>query len=243
MVSYSWGYKYSYSLTTTEKITTSSKKNRTGIGANADVFLGTTVSMLTGKAKSVDIINDSLYHSRQPAIEAGTMHVLAHGTDADGNKYHLVTGEKVVLGSTLSNTFVYSQYHILNTVIPRLALERYNLLQRFNSEAEAQAAADASNNVVYWYIDSTQAVSLKDTLLADTYKMILPTGTTKAYNDRVGALDNMIKKWWAWCMKTRKRRLKPANQVNMWVPIVSISAIRSLTPIPIRQPIISISSR
>jgi len=195
VASYSWGYKYTYNFTTTERISTSSKKNKSGIGANADVFVGTTMSMLSGKAKSIAIIDDSLFAARQPAIQAGAMRVLAQGTDINGHGYHLVTGEKVVMGSTIGNTFAWSQHYITNTVIPKLALEAYNLLERFPDQATAQAAANTRQEAVYWYIDSLSAVNLQDTLLANSYKMILPQNSTKAYFNRVAALQNMINHW------------------------------------------------
>jgi len=192
---WSWGYKYNYTFSTNQKISTSSKKNKTGIGANADVFFGATTSMLTGKAQTISIINDSLFAARKPARDAGMMRVLAEGTDADGNGFHLVTGEKVVMGSAIANTFVYSQYYILETMIPQLALERQSLLMEFPDEASAQARADALNEPVYWYLDSVQRASLKDTLDTKYYKMILPSSSNNAYPDRIAALNNMMLKW------------------------------------------------
>jgi len=192
--SYSWGHKYTYSFTTTEKISTSTKKNKAGIGGNADVFLGATTSILSGKAKSIAIIDDNLFRARKPAIDAGAMHVLASGM-ADGQKYHLVTGEKVVLGTTVSNTFAWSQHYIINTVIPKLALEASGLLEVFKNEQAAQAAANARDEAVYWYIDSTASINLQDTLAKDSYKFIVPQNSTKAFTDRVGALENMIAHW------------------------------------------------
>ncbi len=191
----SFGTKYTYQFTTSEKISTSSKKNKTGIGSNADVFVGVMLSQLTGKAKSIAVINDSLYRARRPAIQAGTMHVHASGVGADGRPYYLVTGEKVVMGSSISNTFAYSQYYILETVIPQLALQRQNLLMNFPDSAAARAAADAMNEPVYWYIDSTTAASLQEPLADGSYRMILPTGSDKAYPDRIAALDRVLVGW------------------------------------------------
>ena len=192
---WAWGYKYSYTFSTNQKISTSTKKNKTGIGANADVFFGATTSQLTGKAQTISIINDSLFAARKPARDAGMMRVLAEGTDADGNGFHLVTGEKVVMGSAIANTFVYSQYYILETMIPQLALERQSLLMEFPDEASAQARADALNEPVYWYLDSVQRASLQETLDTKYYKMILPSSSNNAYPDRIAALNNMMLKW------------------------------------------------
>ncbi len=219
---WSWGYKYTYQFTTNEKISTSTKKNKTGIGSNADVFVGATMSQLTGKAKSVAIINDSLYQARQPAIQAGTIHVHASGIGADGRPFYLVTGEKVVMGSVVSNTFAYSQYYILETVIPQLALQRQNLLMRFPDSTAAQAAADAMNEPVYWYIDSTTAVSLQDTLARGSYRIFLPTGSTKVYPDRIAALDNTIVDWLGMIVLNEREKVI-ARQSGQHVGTYSVS--------------------
>ena len=179
--------------------------------------------MLTGKAKSVSVINDTIYRQRLPAIQSGAMRVLAQGTDTAGKPYYLVVGEKVVLGSTINNTFVYTQYHIFNTLLPRLFLERDNLLEYFADEATAQAMADQRGEEVYWYIDSTAAIQLNDTLAKDTYKMIVPSGDARPYADRVKALDNMILKWIAVLYKNEEEKIK-ARYMGTSVGTYSVSA-------------------
>ena len=218
-----WSTKYSYTFTTNDKISTSSSKNKQGVGANADVFLGATTSVLTGKAKSVSVINDTMYHQHLPAIQAGTMRILAQGTDAEGKPYYLAVGEKVVLGTTINNTFVYTQYHIINTLLPRLLLERNNLLEYFGDEAAAQASANQRGEEVYWYIDSTTAIQLNDTLANGTYKMIVPSGDARPYADRVKALDNIILKWISVLYKNEEEKIK-ARYMGTSVGTFSVSA-------------------
>ena len=188
-----WGYKYDYTITTNDRISTSSAKGSVGVGAKADVFLGVTTSQLAGKAKTIALINDSLFEARQPAIQAGTMKVLSQGTDTAGNTYYLVTGEKVVMGSRISHTFAYSQAYIMQTIIPSYILQRQNMLMNFNSLAEAKAMANATGEPVYWNM-RTVPVDMQSTLAAKDYKMVLPDGN-KAFVDEVKALDNMIMKW------------------------------------------------
>ena len=218
-----FGTKYSYTFTTNDKISTSSSKNKQGIGANADVFLGATTSMLTGKAKSVSVINDTIYQQRLPAIQSGAMRVLAQGVDTAGKPYYLVVGEKVVLGSTINNTFAYSQYHIKNTVLPRLFLERDNLLEYFADATAAQAAADQRGEPVYWYIDSLTAQQMNDTLQRGKCKMFIPTGDARPYTDRVQALDNMILKWIAVLYKNEEEK-NMARYMGTSVGTYSVSA-------------------
>ena len=218
-----WSTKYSYTFTTTDKISTSSSKNKQGIGANADVFLGATTSVLTGKAKSISVINDTMYHQHLPAIQAGTMRVLAQGTDTVGKPYYLVVGEKVVLGTTINNTFAYTQYHIYNTILPRLLLERNNLLEYFADSATARTVANLRGEEVYWYIDSTAAIQLNDTLAKGSYRMIIPSGDARPYANRVEALDNIIIKWMTVLYKNEEEKIK-ARYMGTSVGTFSVSA-------------------
>ena len=103
------------------------------------MYLGATRSIVTGLAKSVTVISDSLWQARQTAYKGGAIKLLAQGTDADGHKFYLVTGEKSVIGSAIDNTFIYSQKYILESVIPTLAQQRLNLLEDFPDKQTAQA--------------------------------------------------------------------------------------------------------
>ncbi len=203
-----WGYQYDYSFTTSERISTSSTGSvynfggladasagvGYGVGGMADLFVGTTTSMLSGKAKTVTIISDSVYQIKLPAIKAGTIRVMASGTDSHGKRFHLVTADKVVMGSKFDNTFVYSQYYILYTVMPRLAMERQSLLSYFPDEKTAQEAADRLGKPVYWVVD-TMPVSMRDTLEKDYYVMLIPTDSKDYFPDEVRALDNQLYQW------------------------------------------------
>jgi len=187
-----YGHSYTVKLTTNERIETSSDGNPTGVGSPADVFFGTAVSNLIGKAKTISIIDDSLYQMCQPSLNAGTMLLLAQGADSTGKPYYLVTGQKVYVGARLDNTFTYSQHYIWNTLIPRLALERQNLLKNFTDAAAAQAYADATGQPTYWYYQTGEY--LNDTIPLDSYKMFVPNdGGT--YVDEVGALNMTITRW------------------------------------------------
>ena len=223
-----WGYKYNYSFTTTDRISTASSKGKDGVSSNADVFLGTTVSQLAGKAKTVGIISDSMYIARQPAINAGVMKVLGHGTDAYGNRYHLVTGQQIVLGSQVGGTFVYTQHYILNTLIPKLALERQNLLMNFANQEAAQDYADQTGEEVYWYHSAGDNVSLIDSLPYNIYEMIVPQNSDRTFTDRVAALDNMIMQWITILYQNEKEKVM-ARMMGMQVGTWSVSSGASIT--------------
>ena len=216
---FDYGYEYQYSFTTKERISTSSASGVNGVGSNADVFLGATIGQLSGTAKTVCVIDDSLYQARQPAINAGAMHVLAHGVDSTGRHYHLVTGTKTVLGANLDHTFVYTQRYILETLIPQLAIERQNLLMNFNSAADAQAAANASGKPVYWYHETGNY--LNDTLPLKAYEMFSPFNDT-AYTDQVASINRMLMQWITIIMQNEREKVE-ARTTGQFVGTYSVS--------------------
>ncbi|MBO4621239.1 MAG: carboxypeptidase regulatory-like domain-containing protein, partial [Paludibacteraceae bacterium] len=183
---------YSYTVTTSEQITTSSDNTPYGVGSNADVFVGTTLANITGRAKTISIINDSLFQACQPSLNAGAMLLLAQGTGADGRTYYLVTGQKVVIGAAVNNSFAYSQAYILETLIPRLATERQNLMMTFTDSAQAQTMANELGRPVYWLIE-TDSTAL-DTIPLNTHRMFVPN-TGLVYVDEVDQLNNEIAQW------------------------------------------------
>ena len=191
---WSWGYMYNYTVTTDNRIATSPGMMPQDVGAPADVFYGTTISQLAGKFNAVAVISDSLYQVRQPAINAGVMKVLGSGTAADGKQYYLVTGQKTALGSKVNNTFAYTQDYVINSIIPKLAIERCNLLMNFADSADAQAYANATEEPVYWNIGNADRTAATDSVKKGAYKMICPDND-KVYTNRIAALDNMIYQW------------------------------------------------
>ena len=188
-----WTNKYSYEYTTSTRIATSS--SYTNVGANADVFLGATRSIITGLAQSVSVISDSLWQARQTAYRGGALKLLAQGTDSDGRTFYLVTGEKTVLGSDIDNTFVYSQKYIIQSVIPTLAKRRLNLLENFASKEAAQEAANERNEPVYWYKGQEEKIIDADTIRSTAYEMFVPQYSSKAFLDEVASLNTRIMNW------------------------------------------------
>ncbi len=181
-----------FTFTTTRRIETSNSPAPSGVGSPADIFYGVTAGTLTGKAKTIAVINDTMYQQRQPAINSGAMLVLAQGQDEEGKPFYLVTGEKVILGSSMVYDFTYTQKYVMESLIPQLARERQNLLMYFHNEEEAKQAANTLQKPVYWYSDSL--AYLRDSLPIDSYRMVIPDGS-KVYTDEVAALDRLIKQW------------------------------------------------
>ena len=214
-----YGYSYTYKMTTNNRIETSSASDPTGVGSPADVFFGTEVANVIGKTKTISIIDDSLYQMCQPSFNAGTMLLLAQGTDSLGKPYYLVTGQKVYVSAQLSNTFTYSQYYVWNTVIPRLAMDRQDLLKNFSDAAAAQAYADATGRPTYWEFETGSY--LNDTIPVTDYQMFTPNNG-EAYTDEVGELNNAITHWLQILYANEKDKVI-AHQSGLHVGTYSVS--------------------
>ena len=215
-----YGEAYTYKMTTNNRIETSSDSDPTCVGSPADVFFGTTVSNVIGKTKTISIIDDSLYQMCQPSFEAGTMLLLAQGTDSLGKAYYLVTGQKVYVSSQLTNTFTYSQYYIWNTIIPRLAMDRQDLLKNFADSVAAQAYADATGRPAYWAFET--GAYINDTIPVEDYRMFTPNNGD-AYTDEVADLNNAITSWLE-ILYANEREKVVARQSGALVGTYSVSA-------------------
>ncbi len=114
------------------------------------MFLGTTVSQLAGTAKTICIIGDSLYRQRKPAIDAGAMLVLAHGTDAEAETYEIANvapDKRATFRITLKNN---------SEVDTEVAAEgeRFSLFLNATSNPDGAKVyidgAPVSTNPTYW---------------------------------------------------------------------------------------------
>jgi hypothetical protein len=138
---------YAYSFQTNSRIATSS--DNLFVGRDADLFVGVAQAIQYGQAKAVRVIDEDTYNLRKPAIDAGTLIVLAEGTKDDGTKFYLVIGSEVVVGSKIGESFVYTQQHIINTLIPNLVKERNSLLLQ-GEQLTIQQLANQTGQVLYW---------------------------------------------------------------------------------------------
>ena len=215
-----WTNKYYYEYTTNTRIATSSSPSN--VGANADIYLGTTRSTVTGLAQSVTVISDSLWQARQVAYKNGALKLLAQGTDSAGHTFYLVTGEKNVFGSTIANTFAYTQKYILESVIPALARERANLLEIFPDTLSAYKAADERGEPVYWYKGEADQIIGTDTLKTDVYEMITPRFTDEPFMDRIASLNRRIINWLAIISSNEKEKVM-ARQSGLKYGTYSVS--------------------
>lgn len=151
----------SYTITLNDRVSTNSGLFEDG--AMADVYIGTMSSTRITKHKALTMLDNQTYQSMAEAEKNGALKHLAQGKDEKGNNYHLVIGDILGLNNdSISGTFVYSQRHILGTLIPNLESELSQLVTVCSAK-EAQELADRKKGIVYYKEPGKDVVSYAKT--------------------------------------------------------------------------------
>ena len=204
VLEYKGKWTWSYDIQTTERITTSS--DNLIVGSDADVFVGSMLGLISGEQKAIRVINEQTYQLRKPAVDNGSLIVLAEGADEKG-KYYLVIGTETILGSTLSGSFAYTQHYIVNTLIPNLIRERDMLLLDGDS-ATIQALADQTGEVLYMrrpnWSDSVGVVR--------AYSPIRPKNYSGSAVDKVNTLNQIIVHWLDVLVSNEKQKVEARSR-------------------------------
>lgn len=179
-----------YVMTMNDRIQTSSDPG--DVGAMADVYIGSTSSLLTGVTESYSVIDEAVFNSLNASFASGDMKVVAQGINPDGKAYYMVTGNKLAQVMDNPVSFVYSQKHILNNIIPQLLTKRNSLLINASKE-EAQLKANQTGNV-YYVTDSIYGKSQRFGV-EGTYTMIKPEQGVQVAYDEVAACNEQVRKW------------------------------------------------
>ncbi len=138
---------YSYTITCNEDISTSSDK--TMVGADADVYIGTETNLILKPALAIRAIPHSMWKKQQGAVMAGSSLEIARGYDAKNDTIHLVRDEVVTYSPEISSVFQHTQKYIIDQLIPDLDAQCKSQLFT-GSKEDAQKQADASGKPVYW---------------------------------------------------------------------------------------------
>ena len=180
-----------YEITTTETISTSS--DPLYVGTKADVFIGATNGVMTGRALSFRVVDSLSYEMLAAQREDGSALVVAQGTDEKGSPWYLMRTEDVMVKHNLQSFFAYTQEYIINTVIPELFDYRDGLLLVGDS-LDAVAAANKSGKYIFW-----SRVAPTDTTFAKkgTYEIITAQNYKGVTIDKVDAANKAILKWLA----------------------------------------------
>ena len=156
------------------------------MGANGDVFVGTSNNLVFGKAREVNF----------------------HRAAASSNEVKLDLEDIITTGLEYQTAFAYTAYYIENTLIPNLRALRDTHLQTVTS---IEGHENTGKNPIYlttlspdderygsnnhdkkvWGSKATKAPSYK----GPSYTMIVPNDETKCYEDSVLWCNTQIENW------------------------------------------------
>ncbi len=217
---YNHDWNYSYDLNVTETIRTSD--HPMWVGANADLFIGTNTDVMIADAISVRVVPDSMYqiyktheggsfrftdkngNTSTLEVKTGAAKVLVQGTDDTGNPVYLIRDEVMAVGPKVTSSFVYSQYYIVNELLPDLIKVRNSLiLPKGTDAAYAQALADKQQRATYVSKVNSDDVSFG---YKNNYQTYYPTGGLAS--DSILSLNDRIEEWLYILAENERRKME-----------------------------------
>ena len=224
---------WSYTMTTTDDISTSSEK--TMVGADADVYIGTVTNFTMKPATAIRAIPESMWKTLQGELKSGRMLEIAKGFGEKGDTFHLVRDEVVTIGPKIKSTFAHSQTYITKQLIPGLREELFSLMFT-GTDTEAQAKANQTGKPVYLslrkpedeyfgYVNSTNPdgtgtyirnVYGKQDSRAKSYVIVLPTtgGYVDTGEDLVRDFCQSMLEWASMIAQNEQEKLRATELVK-----------------------------
>ena len=190
-----------YTLTLNDRLCTSA--DPADVGADADLFIGTTNNLVVARTANICTIDTTMYNLYKGAINDGTIKIITEGTNSLGNKYYLAVVNELATVMSDPVTYAYSQSHILTKVVPSLLESRNKLLLNGDS-LTVQRLADERQEVLYW---SKVQPNEEGYGTEGYYSMIRPTGYTQLAIDKVNSYNNRIYRWWGLVAFNEKSKL------------------------------------
>ncbi|WP_294746007.1 LamG-like jellyroll fold domain-containing protein [uncultured Prevotella sp.] len=198
---------FSYAITTTEDIATSSLP--TMVGADADVYIGMETNIFAKPAVAIRALPDSMFNQLKGELEAGRMVEIARGKDQNDSIVHLVRDEIVAYGDTVTSVFHHSQQYIIKQLIPELVEQCQSMLFTGTKE-EAQAAANAKNEPIYWLEDSNVPQGTD----SYPYKIFYPSSWEEKTPDRLSQHLQAILTWMSFIAQNEQEKLNATELVK-----------------------------
>lgn len=204
---FDWTNQYQY--TTSEEIHTGDDAYH--VGSNADVYIGTTEMMYHGIGHGMAVLDSVAYAAMSAQEEAGTLKLLASAHNAEGQMRYLVVARKLLYAFGSNTNFVYTQEHILTTVVPTLLRERNSHLLTIDSLTAQQQANTTKQRVYFTALSPTdEAFGAKDYHWAD------PQNTAIAAGDTIAAYNRMITQWLQLIAMNEREKVQAINSNQLF---------------------------
>ena len=235
---YNGSKAWSHTMVLSDAVSTSGDPSM--VGADADLYIGQVQNVQVKPMSSIRAVTDSVYKARLAQTGIGQVNTtgdvtqyskyatlvhIAEGTDADGNKFHLVRDVSLGYGPKIKSNFIYSQKQILEEIIPGLAGEILNKMF-IGSKTDAQALANSTHQPVYRSLRTTddpkfalpnrQYNTTIETANDSThYIIVLPTGKGVGdFNDEVSEKGEIIYAWTKMITQNEREKLNATDLVN-----------------------------
>lgn len=218
-------WQYNYTFETTERISTGT--GQLAVGRDGDVFIGMTRNAVVEDAIAVRAITDETYqiiknheggsfslNGVNYKVRQGTMKVLAQGQNSKGEKVWIVRDEVLQVSSHINSTFVHSQVHIEQELIPELINVRNSLLLTpETSEETAQAIANQRGFPAF-----ISKVPADDVNFASEgyYTQVNPTTEGGLTNDSIQALNRNILTWIGFLAVNEREKVEASDLVKTY---------------------------
>lgn len=173
------------------------------VGADGDLFLGTTSNIIYGPADEITIMAKEEWERMIEAKGDGTLYGDVNEPFIEAGGFVIVRQRALSIGVKHETFFSYPQVYIKNTLIDNIRAVRNSLFAPFGTtKAEAQNLADNTNQPVYithrkadeegYGEDNMEDGYLSD---GDSYTVVLPTGAFTGTCDSVYVLNQSIHEW------------------------------------------------
>lgn len=219
-----------FSITTTSRYQTSD--DPLYVGADGDLFLGTTSNIQYGPADDITLMTKEEY---QRMIDANQEGVFGEGNDKlqEAGDYVVAKRTALSVGVKHDTFFAYPQIFIKNTLMDNIRAVRNSLFAPYGTtEAQAKAMADVNNAPVYLtHRKADEADYGEDNKInnnangetveeggyasnGDSYTVILPSGSFEGTSDSIYVLNQSIRQWEALLEQNEKEKVLATDLIS-----------------------------
>lgn len=210
-VSSSDGNAETYTITTTTRYQTSD--DPIYVGADGDLFLGTTSNILYGPADQITVLTRKEYEDLVDAKDEGTLYGdTQYQILQEQGDYVVAKTIAISVGMKHETFFAYPQVFIKNVLLDNIRAVRNSLFAPYGTTL-SQAQAMANNNKTPVYITHRKAdeegygdnnkVNKANQRVGkngyasdgDSYTVVLPSGKFSGTSDSVYVLNQSIQQW------------------------------------------------
>lgn len=192
------------------------------VGADGDLFLGTTSNIIYGPADEITIMAKEEWQRMIEAKGDGTLYGDVNAPFIEAGGFVIVKQRALSIGVKHETFFSYPQVYIKNTLIDNIRAVRNSLFAPFGTtKTEAQNLANNTNQPVY--ITHRKADeegygedNMEDGYLSDgeSYTVVLPTGAFTGTCDSVYVLNQSIREWERLLEMNEREKITATDLIN-----------------------------